>query len=115
MAPRTGSVELGKRTRPRLPSELGLWQSWLWALYGRHGGSYSYLGGYSERERSPGATSSSEPIPLPTRAELTLSISVTLETRTAQGVIREEAVQEPDGTMCTEYTFPDGHVEWDYW
>ena len=44
------------------------------------------------------------------------SNSVTLENpRAAEGVIREETVQEPDGTMCTEYTFPDGHVERDYW
>ena len=41
--------------------------------------------------------------------------AVTLETRTSQGIIREETVQAPDGTMYTEYTFPDGHTERDYW
>ena len=28
---------------------------------------------------------------------------------------REETVQAPDGKMYTEYTFPDGHTERDYW
>ena len=41
--------------------------------------------------------------------------AVTMETRTSQGIIREETVQAPDGTMYTEYTFPDGHTERDYW
>ena len=80
--------------------------------YDRRGyGSYSYPGGYAERERSPppsaGAASSAEP---PSHRP-----AVTMETRTSQGIIREETVQAPDGTMYTEYTFPDGHTEWDYW
>ena len=90
--------------------------------YERRGyGNYSYPGGYAERERSSppsaGATSSSEPIPPSYRPGTNTRRfnSVTFKTRTAHGVIREETVQEPDGTMYTEYTFPDGHVERDYW
>lgn len=40
---------------------------------------------------------------------------MTTETQTSQGVVRETTFEEPDGTMYTEYLFPDGHVEIDYW
>ena len=43
---------------------------------------------------------------------LTVPVQIHAE---SQGIIREETVQAPDGTMYTEYTFPDGHTERDYW
>ena len=43
---------------------------------------------------------------------LTVPVQIHAE---SQGIIREETVQESDGTMYTEYTFPDGHTERDYW
>ena len=41
--------------------------------------------------------------------------ATTHETVTSHGVIRERVVEEADGTMYTEITFPDGTVERDYW
>ena len=84
----------------------------------------SYSGGYAaerERERSPppsgGASSSAGPPPPNYRPGRNTRIvdAVTHETRTSHRVIRERVVEQDDGTMYTEITFPDGTVERDYW
>ena len=84
----------------------------------------SYSGGYAadrERERSPppsgGASSSAGPPPQNYRPGRNTRVidATTHETVTSHGVIRERVVEEADGTMYTEITFPDGTVERDYW
>ena len=84
----------------------------------------SYSGGYAadrERERSPppsgGASSSAAPPATTYRPGRNTRIvnPTTHETRTSRGIITERVVEEPDGTMYTEITLPDGTVERDYW
>eukprot|EP00435_Cladocopium_sp_Y103_P005005 s1446_g1.t1 len=86
--------------------------------YNRTYSGRSYPGGSADRERSPpptgGAASSADAPALPHHrpgGQTRRIDAVTSETRTHLGVVRECTMQDPDGTMYTEYTFPDGHED----